>query len=264
MLKQAYICRKSFIYTITQCHSFTIIFLSKSNGRSMMPIINFFFFFQSCRERSSHPLYPTKPTLSLLTMRSRRKKLPNKCTALSKPTRPLRLLRCVIQPKKSWAVCGGQPAADPSPVKCRKLKTHRHRPDFTIPVVRSISSPILAVYVHIPPVQIKSVSHQNRFRNWNSFVTNSTGVQDLIKASSNQKSMALYTIGLIPMLPETLLVLIWCEVFLPKKKEQRLMRRAKTLSTEFVTNFLIAEIIVSDHQKREISGGKDQKNGGEM
>jgi hypothetical protein len=94
------------------------------------------------------------------------------------------------------------------------------------------------------------------------------GVQDLIKASSNQKSTALYTIGLIPMLPETRLVLIqsliWCEVFLPKKKEQRLMRRAKTLSTEFVTNFLIAEIIVSDHRKKEISGGKDQKKGGEM
>ena len=95
------------------------------------------------------------------------------------------------------------------------------------------------------------------------------GVQDLINLASNQKSMALYTIGLIPMLPETqglvlIASLIWCEVYLPKKKEQRLMRRAKTLSTEFVTNFLIAEIIVSDHQKREISGGKDQKNGGEM
>ena len=200
-------------------------------------------------------------------MRSRRTKIPNKCTALSKPTRPLRLLRCVIQPKKSWVVCGGQPAADPSPVKCRKLKTHRHR-HFTIPVVRSISSPISAVYAHTPPVQIQSVSHQNQFRNWNYYVTNSMGVQDLIKASSNQKSTALYTIGLIPMLPETRLVLIqsliWCEVFLPKKKEQRLMRRAKTLSTEFVTNFLIAEIIVSDHRKKEISGGKDQKKGGEM
>lgn len=241
----------------------------------MMPIINFFFlFFQSCREKSSHPLYPTKPTLSLLMMRSRRKKIPNKCTALSKPTRPLRLLRCVILPKKSWAVCGGQPAADPSPVSCRKLTKphHRHRHRFTIPVVRSISSPISAVYVHIPPVQIQSVSHhQNRFQNWNYFVTNSMGVQDLINlAISNQKSTALYTIGLIPMpMPETqglvlIASLIWCEVYLPKKKEQRLMRRAKTLSTEFVTNFLIAEIIVSDHRKREISGGKDQKNGGEM
>ena len=95
------------------------------------------------------------------------------------------------------------------------------------------------------------------------------GVQDLINLASNQKSMALYTIGLIPMLPETqglvlIASLIWCEVYLPKKKEQRLMRRAKTLSTEFVTNFLIAEIIVSDRRKREISGGKDQKNGGEM
>ena len=239
----------------------------------MMPIINFFFlFFQSCREKSSHPLYPTKPTLSLLMMRSRRKKIPNKCTALSKPTRPLRLLRCVILPKKSWAVCGGQPAADPSPVSCRKLTKphHRHRHRFTIPVVRSISSPISAVYVHIPPVQIQSVSHhQNRFQNWNYFVTNSMGVQDLINlAISNQKSTALYIIGLIPM-PETqglvlIASLIWCEVYLPKKKEQRLMRRAKTLSTEFVTNFLIAEIIVSDHRKREISGGKDQKNGGEM
>ena len=241
----------------------------------MMPIINFFFlFFQSCREKSSHPLYPTKPTLSLLMMRSRRKKIPNKCTALSKPTRPLRLLRCVILPKKSWAVCGGQPAADPSPVSCRKLTKphHRHRHRFTIPVVRSISSPISAVYVHIPPVQIQLVSHhQNRFQNWNYFVTNSMGVQDLINlASSNQKSTALYTIGLIPMLPDQtqglvlIASLIWCEVYLPKKKEQRLMRRAKTLSTEFVTNFLIAEIIVSDHRKREISGGKDQKNGGEM
>ena len=135
----------------------------------MMPIINFFFlFFQSCREKSSHPLYPTKPTLSLLMMRSRRKKVVQ-CTALSKPTRPLRLLRCVILPKKSWAVCGGQPAADPSPVSCRKLTKphHRQRHRFTIPVVRSISSPILAVYVHIPPVQIKLVSHhQNRFQNW--------------------------------------------------------------------------------------------------
>ena len=205
-------------------------------------------------------------------MRSRRKKIPNKCTALSKPTRPLRLLRCVILPKKSWAVCGGQPAADPSPVSCRKLTKphHRHRHRFTIPVVRSISSPISAVYVHIPPVQIKSASHhQNRFQNWNYFVTNSMGVQDLINlAISNQKSTALYIIGLIPM-PETqglvlIASLIWCEVYLPKKKEQRLMRRAKTLSTEFVTNFLIAEIIVSDHRKREISGGKDQKNGGEM
>ena len=98
---------------------------------------------------------------------------------------------------------------------------------------------------------------------------NSMGVQDLINlASSNQKSTALYIIGLIPM-PETqalvlIASLIWCEVYLPKKKEQRLMRRAKTLSTEFVTNFLIAEIIVSDRRKREISGGKDQKNGGEM
>ena len=95
------------------------------------------------------------------------------------------------------------------------------------------------------------------------------GVQDLINLASNQKSTALYTIGLIPMLPETqglvlIASLIWCEVYLPKKKEQRLMRRAKTLSTEFVTNFLIAEIIVSDRRKREISGGKDQKNGGEM
>ena len=100
---------------------------------------------------------------------------------------------------------------------------------------------------------------------------NSMGVQDLINlAISNQKSTALYTIGLIPMLPDQtqglvlIASLIWCEVYLPKKKEQRLMRRAKTLSTEFVTNFLIAEIIVSDHRKREISGGKDQKNGGEM
>ena len=51
MLKQAYICRKQFIYTITQYHSFTIIFLSESSGRSMMPIINFFFLFSELQRK---------------------------------------------------------------------------------------------------------------------------------------------------------------------------------------------------------------------
>ena len=156
-----------------------------------------------------------------------------KFTVLSKPTRPHRLLKCVTQPKKFWAVCGGRQAEVPAPaVSAPKLATTRPL------VAKNTSSPILVAFAHTQ-IQTPWVCIPNQSLSFNclkmNFMVKAHHHQNQI--SQKRKFMVLCTIDSIQILQhQTSQDLTWSVPFLPKKKEWRLMRRAKMLSTVSVTN----------------------------